>query len=197
MKRFNRSLQQNMMMDYKKNVPSVINKRFENRKVNAAFISSIKGKKYRNAKLGIIAKNEVWSVIIIPKQVDQQDGASATSNALAKVLGFHGEVMIGDRALIYYLQNTNLIDLAKVWHEKHKLPFVFALLCYHKEKQKIEKIEKQFSKARIKIPRYMLNAASDKTGVKQNDILNYLTKISYKLDKKAQLGLKKFYRYAK
>jgi len=194
MKRFNRSLQQNKMMEYKKNVPSAINKRFVQRKVDAAFISSIKAQRHRHAKLGIIARKEVVSVLVVPGQTYKKDTASATSNMLAQVLGLTGEVIIGDRALKYALANNDYLDLADIWHQRTGLPFVFALLCYHKETSKIKKIEKNFGNARVKLPRYILENASQKTGVAPTDITEYLTNISYKLDKKASLGLKRFYR---
>jgi chorismate dehydratase len=195
MKRFNRSLQQNKMMEYKKNVPSAINKKFQQRKVDAAFISSIKAQGHRHAKLGIIARKEVVSVLVVPGESYKKDSASATSNMLAKLLGLRGEVIIGDRALRYALEHKEYLDLASLWHSKTGLPFVFALLCFHKETKKIKKIEKSFGNARVKLPRYILQHAAEKTQIKPKEIINYLTNnISYKLDKKASLGLKRFYR---
>jgi len=41
MKRFTRSSAAKMAMEYKKNVPAVINKKFKKRDVHAAFISSV------------------------------------------------------------------------------------------------------------------------------------------------------------
>ncbi|WP_345992775.1 MqnA/MqnD/SBP family protein [Sulfurimonas sp. HSL-1716] len=192
-KRFNRSSRENMTMEYKKNVPAKINVLFERRRVDAAFISSIKAKKYKYAKLGIIAKKEVLSVLVIPQDEYKKDTASATSNLLANILGIKGEVLIGDRALEYYLSGGPHIDLAKTWNDKHHLPFVFALLSYRNHGSRIKKIEKHFSKAKVRIPGYILQKASKKTGISQKDILSYLKKISYNLDKKASLGLKKFY----
>ena len=182
-----------MIMEYKKNVPSHINKLFKRRAVDAAFISSIKAKNERYANLGIIAKKEVLSVIVIPHESNKKDTASATSNHLATILGVEGEVLIGDKALKYYLTGKEHIDLAKVWNERYHLPFVFAVLTYHKDQKKIKVIEKEFSKKRIKIPQYILKNASTKTQIAQKDILEYLTKISYSLDIKAKKGLKKFY----
>ena len=85
-------------------------------------------------------------------------------------------------------------DMAAIWYEKHRLPFVFALLCYHKDKRVYKQIEKKFSKQKIKIPQYILQEASLRTKISKNDIAHYLEYISYTLDKKAQLGLKKFYK---
>ena len=197
MKRFSRSSQEHASMNYKKNVPAKINYEFTNRRVDAAFISSIAAKKYKHVNLGIIAKKEVQSVLVIPSRKDKRDKESASSNVLAQILQQNGEVLIGDKALKYALKNDDYIDLAQLWHEKHQLPFVFALLCYHKDKKLYKKIEKEFLKKEQKIPHYMLQIASKRTGVNPKDILEYLNLISYRLDNRAKQGLKKFYLEAK
>ncbi|MEN4045826.1 MqnA/MqnD/SBP family protein [Sulfurimonas sp. NWX367] len=194
MKRFTRSTQQKLQMEYKKNVPAKINDAFLNRRVDAAFISSIKAKKSKHVNLGIIAKKEVRSVIVIPSVQNKTDIESASSNLLAELLHVKGEVLIGDKALRYALVNNDYIDLAQLWNEKYHLPFVFALLCYHKNQKQYKKIEKAFLKREIKIPQYLLQKASKKTNVAPGDILEYLQLISYKLDCKAKKGLKKFYK---
>ena len=194
MKRFTRSSQQNKIMQYKKGVPSTINKKFLSRSVDAAFISSISAKKYNHVKLGIIAKKEVLSVLVIPNTEDKNDVESASSNVLAKLLDVKGEVLIGDKALRHYLQNKPYIDLAKEWNKKYNLPFVFALLCFHKDKKLYKSIEKEFLKQPVKIPQYILNQASKRTNIKNQDILNYLSYISYDLDSRAQKGLSLFYK---
>ena len=197
MKRFNRSSRQSMSMNYYKGVPAQINKKFLTHKVDAAFISSISAKKHHHVDMGIIAKKEVLSVLVIPNDKDTQDKESATSNVLARILEVHGEVIIGDKALRYYLENDNYVDLAKLWNEKYNLPFVFALLCYHKDKKMYKKIQKEFLKQRVKIPYYILKQAQERTDINTKEILNYLSYISYKLDKKAKLGLKIFLNKAK
>jgi len=184
-------------MHYKRGVPSEVNEKFLSRRVDAAFISSIRAKKYKHVDLGIIAKREVLSVLVIPNVKDIADVESATSNVLAKVLNIHGEVLIGDKALRYYLSDKPHIDLAMEWNKKYNSPFVFALLCYHKDKKNYHKIQKEFLKQKIKIPQYILKEASRRTNIKENDILNYLKYISYSLDKNAKLGLKKFYNKVK
>jgi chorismate dehydratase len=83
--------------------------------------------------------------------------------------------------------------MAAFWHAEYHLPFVFALLCYHKDKNIYKRIEKLFTKQKIKIPQYILEEASSRTKISKKDILHYLQYISYDLDKKAQLGLKKFH----
>ena len=193
MKRFTKSSQQQFSMEYKKNVPTKINDSFLKRRVDAAFISSIKAKKSSHVNLGIIAKKEVKSVIVIPAAIAKKDVASASSNLLANLLHVKGEVLIGDKALRYALQNDDYLDLAQLWYKKYKLPFVFALLCYHKEKKRYKQIEKSFLKKEVKIPHYLLHKAAKNANISPNDIQQYLQLISYRLDYKAKRGLKKFY----
>ncbi|WP_415398547.1 MqnA/MqnD/SBP family protein [Sulfurimonas sp. CS5] len=197
MKRFTRSSQQSMSMHYRRGVPAVINKKFLSRRVDAAFISSIHAKKYRYVNLGIIAKKEVLSVIVVPDVQNEADMESASSNVLAQILDIKGKVLIGDKALKHYLQNKPYIDLAAEWNSRYKLPFVFALLCYHKDQQLYKSIERQFLKQRVKIPQYLLTEASKRTEISKKDILNYLSYISYDLDIKAQKGLSFFYKNVK
>lgn len=185
-----------MSMEYKKGVPAKINVDFKNRRVDAAFISSITAKKYRKVNLGIIAKKNVKSVIVIPKESSKKDKESATSNVLVNVLGLQGEVLIGDKALRYALKNDDYIDLAKVWNERTHLPFVFAVLAYHKDQKTYKKIEKLFGNTKMKIPQYLLEKAAKRTEVSKQEALEYLKLISYKLDRKAQRGLRKFYKEA-
>ncbi len=185
-----------MSMHYKRGVPSKINRDFHSHRVDAAFISSITAKKHQHVDLGIIAKKEVLSVLVAPCEWETKDGDSATSNILAKVLKVKGEVLIGDKALRYYLQNKPHVDLAKEWQKKHNLPFVFALLCFHKDKKIYQKIQKEFLKQKIKIPQYILREASSRTKISGKDIVKYLEHISYKLDFKAKRGLLKFYKEA-
>lgn len=194
MKRFTKSSQQSMSMHYQRGVPSKINNKFISKRVDAAFISSISAKKYQHVDLGIIAKKEVLSVLVIPHVKDVSDTESATSNVLAKVLDIQGEVLIGDKALKYYLQGKPHVDLAKEWNKRYNLPFVFALLCFHKDKNIYKNIEKNFLKHKVRIPQYILKQASKRTGISPKDILDYLEYISYELDSKAKKGLLKFYK---
>lgn len=197
MKRFTRSTQQSMSMEYKRGVPAKINSSFHNKRVDAAFISSIHAKKSKFVRVGIIAKKRVDSVLVIPSRENKKDIESASSNVLANILNINGEVMIGDKALKYALSNNEYIDLAEEWNKKHNLPFVFALLCYHKNKKLYKTIQKEFIKHKIKIPQYILKQASKRSHISTKDILEYLKLISYDLDIKAELGLKKFYNEAK
>lgn len=197
MKSFTKGSSARAAMAYKRNVPAKINEAFLNRRVDAAFISSIMAKKSSYVNLGIIAKKSVKSVLVIPSKNDKKDMESASSNILANILDVSGEVLIGDKALRYALQNSDYIDLASLWYKKYKLPFVFALLCYHKDKKTYKTVEKLFLKKQIKIPQYILEKSSKKTSISKKDILEYLKLISYRVDAKAELGLKKFYKEAK
>ena len=194
MKRYAKTTRHHMSLQYKKGVPSKINRDFAARRVDAAFISSITAKRCKATELGIVAKKEVLSVLLIPGDKAIEDSASATSNVLAKILGLQGEVVIGDNALRLYLEGSEAIDLAKAWHEKYRLPFVFALLCYHHHHQVMDDLSRTFLKRKHKIPQYLLQKASRQTGVAPDDILHYLRYISYHVDDKARRGLKKFWR---
>ena len=197
MKLFTKSSQQSMSMHYKRGVPAKINAKFLSRRVDAAFISSIHAKKHKYVNLGIIAKKEVLSVIVVPNVESELDTESASSNVLAQILDIKGKVLIGDKALKHYLDNKPHIDLASEWNKRYKLPFVFALLCYHKDQQLYKNIEKLFSKQRVKIPQYLLSEASKRTKITKKDILNYLSYISYDLDSKSKKGLSLFYKSVK
>ena len=184
-------------MLYKKSYPSKINREFKQRRVDGGFISSVESKGKKSIKLGIVAKNSILSVIVIDGK-NKEDKESSTSNCLAKILDIKGEVVIGDKALKIYLDSKyKPTDLAKVWFDKYKLPFVFAVFCFNKHKKNFKKIEKFFSKSNIKIPQYILNDYADKKGINKIDIIKYLDKISYKIGHKENLSLKKFLKLSK
>ncbi|MBN2815065.1 MAG: hypothetical protein JXQ67_00140 [Campylobacterales bacterium] len=196
MKRFTRTSSMKMSMEYKKGVPARINTAFYAKRVDAAFISSISAKRSRRVGLGIVAKRSVKSVIVIPNEQYKKDKESASSNVLAQILGLQGEVLIGDKALRYALSHNDYIDMAERWHKQYKLPFVFALLCYHKDAQLYKKIEREFLKRPVKIPGYILTIAARRVGIEESEILEYLQLISYRVDTHAKMGLKKFYKEA-
>ena len=93
----------------KKGYPAQINRLFENRVVESAFISSIKSKNKNCLDAGIIANKKVLSVLICENKENLQDKESETSNQLAKILNLKGEVIIGDKALQkFYNENKDL-----------------------------------------------------------------------------------------
>ncbi|HIE35552.1 MAG TPA: hypothetical protein EYP79_05095 [Campylobacterales bacterium] len=178
-------------LEHKKGVPSKINKDFKKRKIDAAFISSICSKNKKCTNLGIVAKKDILSVIVCPgkKRLDLE---SNTSNILADILNQEGEVLIGDKALKRSKNDKNCKDLAKLWFEKYRLPFVFARLCYNKDKKLYKKLTKKFLNKKIKIPRYILLKYSKKSTLLPQEILDYLSLIEYKIGKKEEIALKKF-----
>jgi len=193
-----RSNQIKAIIEYKKSYPSAINKKFKQRSVQSAFISSIASRKEQSLNLGIVAKKDVQSVLLIPGDYEK-DFQSDTSNALAKVLNLEGKILIGDKALKYFHNNNNneFIDLAQAWQEKYNLPFVFALLCYNKEGKLLNNLIKNFKKEHIKIPQYILKQYEKRSGIPSKDILAYLKKIDYTIGIKEKRALKLFLKLAK
>ena len=188
-----KSTQQKSIIEYKKSYPSFINNKFKKRKVDSAFISSIASRNEKYLDFGIVAQDEVLSVLLIPG-IQESDFQSQTSNALALVLDLEGKVIIGDKALKFYHENPNIIkiDLAKEWKKKYNLPFVFAVLCFNSNKKALKKITKNFNKQHIKIPQYILEQYSKRSGVSKNNIIQYLKKIDYNLGFKEKRSLKLF-----
>jgi chorismate dehydratase len=180
-----------MSFNYKRAVPSTINKALKRKAIHAAFISSVASRQCHCTNLGIIAHKKVYSVLLLDGE-NQTDPASATSNQLAKVLGLQGQVLIGDAALKHYLKGGKGIDLAEAWHEKTGLPFVFARLCYNKHGQCIRKIAKSFANKKTKIPQYILKREAKKRGITPKQLTWYLGHIHYEMDWKSKRGLKKF-----
>ncbi len=183
----------NSILHYRKGVPSELNRAFGQRRIDAAFISSIRAKRCRCGELGIVAKGEVISVFALPGKY-RKDRESETSNALARVLGIEGEVLIGDKALQRYLNKPEekRIDLALAWQEQTGLPFVFARLCYNRGYDK--RLERTFAQAKTRIPRYILKKEAKKRGVRPKDILWYLEHISYGIGPMEKRALKRFYK---
>jgi len=180
-----------MSLQYKRAVPSQINKALKRRAVNAAFISSIESRKYPCTNLGIIAYKKVYSVLLL-KGRNQTDPASATSNHLASILDLQGKVLIGDTALKYYLDGGESIDLAEAWYNKTGLPFVFARLCYNKHAKVIKKLAKDFTLSKTKIPQYILKNEAKKRGISPKQLTWYLEYIYYEMDWKTKKSLNKF-----
>lgn len=192
-----KSNQQRAIVEYNKSYPSLITNKFKKREIHSAFISSIESRNERFLPLGIVAKSEVLSVLLVPGE-QKEDYQSKTSNALAKVLDLKGEVIIGDKALKFYLDDkkTTKIDLATAWQDKYKLPFVFAVLCYNKYGKELKNLTKNFKKSHIKIPQYILDQYSKRSAISKKDILLYLKKIDYDLGLKERRALKLFLKLA-
>lgn len=191
LKRYLRHNASKMTFGYKRAVPSQINKALARKSIHAGFISSVESPRYACSDLGIIANKKVYSVLVLEGQ-SQTDPASATSNALAKLLNIEGKVLIGDEALKYYLAGGKGIDLAEEWHKRTGLPFVFARLCYNKHGKAIKKLANTFAQSNTKIPQYILKKEAKRRDITTKQLLWYLEHISYKLDWKAKRGLKKF-----
>lgn len=196
MKRYLRSSRSQMMLRHGANVPSAINRAYRMRKIDAAFISSIRARRQKHLNLGIMADGAVQSVLLLPSQTPQTDRASETSNRLAAVLGLEGRVLIGDPALRVYLEGVEAVDLAAEWKARHGLPFVFALLCYQSGDTQMKKLGRAFERHPKKIPQYLLQRASKRSGVAPEHILAYLERIHYRLDHRAHRSLRKFWRLA-
>jgi chorismate dehydratase len=191
------STQQKAIIQHHKSVPSKINKLFKTKKSNGAFISSIHTQNQRCLNLGIVAKKSVKSVISCG-DVYKKDKDSATSNALGDILDTKGEILIGDKALRRFIQNSSdCQDLALLWHDRYSLPFVFAKLCYNSHKNHYKKLQKNFLKRKYNIPQYILKQHSLKSKINTQDIMQYLNIITYKLEHKEHKSLKKFLKLAK
>jgi len=192
LKRYLKESSTKMAFNYKRAVPSQINRALRKKSINAGFISSVESPRYRCSDLGIIANRAVYSVFVIEGE-EKIDRESATSNRLASLLNLKGEVIIGDKALKYYLDGGEGIDLATAWYEKTSLPIVFARLCYNCHDQFIRDISKKFLKQPIKIPQYILKKEAKKRGITPKQLLWYLEYIEYKIDYRAKRSLKRFF----
>ena len=192
MKRTLRHSKELATLNYKKGVPSQINRDYKTRKIDAAFISSIASRSQQCQDIGIIANKKVLSVILIPGN-SKIDKESASSNALANILGLSGEVLIGDKALRYALKNSDYVDLAQEWYKKYKLPFVFARLCCHKPNKNFANTVNRFANTNVKIPTYILRKASLENDISIKEIKSYLKLIKYRINPASKRGLNKFF----
>ncbi len=192
------SSQVKQIINYKKSYPSKINKQFKKRQINSAFISSIASRNCNCLDIGIVAKDEVLSVLALKGEFEE-DYQSQTSNALAKVLDVKGKILIGDKALHHYYttKDKDFIDLATLWKEKYNLPFVFARLCTNKQHPLVENLSKKFLKTNVKIPQYILKKYASRTNLSTKQIKEYLSKISYNISYKEKRSLKLFFKLTK
>ncbi|WP_353661697.1 MqnA/MqnD/SBP family protein [Hydrogenimonas sp. SS33] len=179
-------------------VPSEINRAFHARRVDAAVISSIRSRGCRCVDFGIVADGEVQSVLLLPGAM-HEDSASETSNALARVLGLRGKVIIGDRALQHHLRHPEgAIDLARAWKEREGLPFVFARLCAHPAHlARIEKLSRRFFAHPPRVPYRVLKKEAHRHGLSVRELREYLKKIHYRIGWREKKALKRFFSTAK
>ncbi len=194
LKAYIRNSQFKQSIEYKKSFPSDLNRKFKRRQIDAAFISSIESKRgnFHKFDAGIVSKKEVRSVLV-KKGKYIEDSHSATSNALAKILKIDGEVIIGDKALKLYLKNPkNYVDLAELWYDKYKLPFVFARFCVVRNYKFYNKLVNSFLKTKRKIPQYILKRYAKKADISCSDVVEYLKLINYNIDQKSAKSLKLF-----
>lgn len=178
--------------------PSKINEDFKFRRIEGGFISSIAAKRKRSrdgcCPVGIVAEKKVMSVILLPGVVEK-DRESATSNALADVLGIEGKVLIGDKALQTVLNGEKAyIDMAAAWYDKTGLPFVFGRMCYNNHPTFYRNMCRRFLNSHIKIPQYILEQQNQRLGISKKEIVHYLKHIRYRVDSRERKALKKFYR---
>jgi len=184
-------------INYHKDFPSNINKRFKQRKIDAAFISSIESKRgnFYRLDIGIVANGKIKSVLVKRDSRFKEDSHSATSNILAKKLNIDGEVIIGDKALRRYCKDPkSYIDLANEWEKRYKLPFVFARLCVNKNYKFYKRLSSRFLSKSIKIPHYIIKRYSKTRDIPISEIKSYLKLVSYKLSTKELNSLKRFLR---
>lgn len=186
----------NYKIIFKKGYPSQINSLFYQKKVDSAFISSIKSKNKHCLDAGIIANKKVLSVLVCEND-NKTDIESATSNILSKVLKVKGEVVIGDKALKRYYENNNCKDLASIWFERYNLPFVFARFCINKNDKTYKTLLNKFLKTKIKIPTYLIQKESTRLGISNKNIKEYLNLIYYKMGYKEKKSLKLFLKLSK
>ncbi|WP_456480528.1 MqnA/MqnD/SBP family protein [Nautilia sp.] len=172
----------------KKSYPSRVNKWFEKGAIEAAFISSVKAKNKKCLNAGIAANKKVKTVLVCPGE--GEDYESATSNILAKILNAKGKVVIGDKAF----KENNCKDLAALWYEKYRMPFVFALFCTNKNSFEYEKLINEFLRKKQKIPYSVLKKYAQKTGISTKEAKEYLNSIIYyKIGWREKKSLKKFW----
>lgn len=193
-----KSSQVKSIINYKKSYPSLINKQFKKRQIDAAFISSVASRHAKGLDIGIVAHKEVYSVLCLPG-VYESDKESSTSNILAQVLNIKGKILIGDKALKHYHESEkkDFIDLAQAWNEKYNLPFVFARLCFNCNEKQLRDLSNKFVHHKVKIPQYILKKYSKRSGVSTKNILKYLEKIEYKITEKEKKSLKIFLKLSK
>ncbi|MWV61547.1 hypothetical protein DCO58_08980 [Helicobacter saguini] len=102
-------------------------------------------------------------------------------------------------------KNVAFYDMANLWYQKTRLPFVFGRLCFKKNARFYKNLIKQFSVKigsgkkfkGIKIPYYMLTRRCKELGISQLFAKKYIEKIYYKIENKEKIALLRFYRFGR
>ena len=112
------------------------------------------------------------------------------------MLGLEGEVLIGDRALKVYLREGEeaFYDLGRAWRERTGLPFVFGRFSCVKGRGAYERLAREFLRANVKIPNYILAKYAQTRGISADVIKWYLKFISYEIGAKEQKALRIFFK---
>jgi len=181
------------------------------------------------AGISIAAKEEVKSVLLLSKmpiakvQKVAVDNSSRTSAALLRILmrKFYSRfisvqlaaprpdvmlkqadaaLVIGDVALSYNGQVSEVYDLGAEWKKFTGLPFVFAFWAGH-EDGKLDKYHKDFEDSRAFGLAHVDDIAAEyapKLNMKPPGVKHYLTQnIDYSLDEDNRKGLRLFYKLAR
>ncbi|WP_457596888.1 MqnA/MqnD/SBP family protein [Hydrogenimonas sp.] len=176
--------------------PAAVNEALRRGRIDAAVISSVASRRWRCADMGIVADGAVWSVLALPGE-NRPDEESATSNALAGVLGIEGRLLIGDKALRHYFEKGEGIDLAAEWKARTGLPFVFARLCGRgRHARRIGRIGRLFLKAPVQVPYRDRARAAEKLGITVSQLDSYLARIGYRLGWRERRALARFLKAA-
>ena len=195
----------------RKSYPARLNQEFLFRRIDAGFISSIAAynphRIRKTCKAGIIAKDKVWSVLVLHDEAGcEWDYQSATSNALCRILGLSGRVLIGDRALQLYYARGGLVgmtDMAQAWHDRQGLPFVFGRLCANVNLDFYRRLVSVFNRRLgrgnprfkgVKVPHYLLTAAANRLGLSKTFARAYLDNIYYTIGAREEVSVFRFYR---
>jgi len=181
----------------KRSNPADITDLFLKKRVNAAFISSIKSQRQKCLNAGIVANGEVMSVLVCEGE-NEKDSESKSSNILKEILSLQGKVIIGDKALqIYHQDSLKCKDLANEWKKRTGLPFVFATFCINSNAKYYKKIVKKFLKQKVKIPHYIKKRESIKLNIPLKLVELYLNNITYHIGNSEKKALNLFLRKSK
>ncbi|MCX7738061.1 MAG: MnmC family methyltransferase [Hydrogenothermaceae bacterium] len=204
-----------------RDVPSVLNRLIYEEKIDIGIVSSAEyiDHYYRYfiiPNLSISSRKEVQSVLLLSniplEDIDTvyMTRESKSSVLLLKVIleKFFNKapeykffespknkrtiLVIGDSALKLKREFLYSYDLAKIWYEKTKLPFTFALWCVNRSSfiQKEEEVFKFYEKVRRNVAEFFTETKHLDEG-----ILSYLKKLDYSLSDEHIRSLTLFSKY--